>query len=61
MQKKEDIKKLITLICEGIGIALGVAVVVLNMIDQLQVKEAISMLGIGMFCIGLSLISRNQD
>lgn len=59
--KKEDIKKLITLICEGIGIALGVAVVVLNMINQLQVKEAISMLGIGMFCIGLSLISRDQD
>ena len=61
--KKEDIKKLITIICEGIGMAMGVAVVVLNIIDELQVKDAISMLGIGLFCIGLSLISKhkNQD
>lgn len=59
--KKEDIKKSITIICEGIGMAMGVAVVVLNIIDELQVKDAVSMLGIGLFCIGLSLISKHKE
>ena len=41
--------------------AMGIAVVVLNIIDELQIKDATSMLGIGLFCIGLSLISKHKD
>lgn len=58
--KKEDLKKIFTIICEGIGMAMGIAVIVSNIQGELQVKDAINMLGIGLFCIGLSLISKHK-
>ena len=58
--KKEDIKHLIPTICRCIAIAMGIAVVVLNVLNELKTKDAVSMLGIGLFCLGLSLISKNN-
>lgn len=59
--KKENFNKLFILICEGIGMSMGIAVVVSNILGELQIKDAVSMLGIGLFCISLSLISNNKN
>lgn len=58
--KKEEFNKLFTLVCEGIGMAMGIAVVISNILGELQIKDSISMLGIGLFCISLSLISNKK-
>ena len=41
--------------------SMGIAVVVSNILGELQIKDAVSMLGIGLFCISLSLISNNKN
>lgn len=56
-----EIKKLIPTICSGIGMAMGIAVVVLNILDELETKNAISMLGIGLFYICLAMFSKKEE
>lgn len=35
---------------------MGVAVIVLNILDKIDIKTSIILLGIGIFCIGLYLL-----
>lgn len=63
--KKQDysnnkIKDLINLILKAVAIAMGIGVVVLNILDKIEIKASIIMLGIGMFCIGLYLLDSNE-
>lgn len=63
--KKQDysnnkIKDLINLILKAVAIAMGIGVVVLNILDKIEMKSSIIMLGIGMFCIGLYLLDSNE-
>ena len=63
--KKQDysnnkIKDLINLILKAVAIAMGIGVVVLNILDKIEIKSSIIMLGIGMFCIGLYLLDSNE-
>ena len=63
--KKQDyfnnkIKDLINLILKAVAIAMGTGVVVLNILDKIETKSSIIMLGIGMFCIGLYLLDSNE-
>lgn len=63
--KKQDysnnkIKDLINLILKAVAIAMGIGVVVLNILDKIETKSSIIMLGIGMFCIGLYLLDSNE-
>ena len=63
--KKQDysnnkIKDLINLILKAVAIAMGIGVVVLNILDKIEMKSSIIMLGIGMFCIGLYLLDNNE-
>lgn len=58
---KKDFKSLIDLILIGIGLAMGIAVVVLNLLSQIDEKNSISMLGIGLFCISLSLLNQKNN
>lgn len=50
------IKDLFNLILKAVALAMGIAVVVLNILDKMDVKTSIILLGIGMFCIGLYLL-----
>ena len=59
--KKNNIKQIINLACKAIGVGMGIAVVVLNVLDELQVNDAITMLGIGLACISISLLSNNKE
>ena len=63
--KKQDysnskIKELINQILKAIGLAMGIGVVVLNILNKIELKSSIIMLGIGMFCIGLYLLVNNE-
>ena len=63
--KKQDysnskIKELINLILKAVGLAMGIGVVVLNILNKIELKSSIIMLGIGMFCIGLYLLDNNE-
>lgn len=58
--KKEDIKKLIQIILKSIGLAMGVSVAVLNIMNQLSVKDSIIMLSTGLACLGISSISNEK-
>lgn len=63
--KKQDysnnkIKDLINLILKAVAIAMGIGVVVLNILDKIETKSSIIMLGIGVFCIGLYLFDKNK-
>lgn len=63
--KKQDysnnkIKDIINLILKAVAIAMGIGVVVLNILDKIETKSSIIMLGIGVFCIGLYLLDSNE-
>ena len=63
--KKQDysnnkIKDVINLILKAVAIAMGIGVVVLNILEKIETKSSIIMLGIGMFCIGLYLLDSNE-
>lgn len=54
-------KKIVNLICKCVGLGMGVAVVVLNILGKLDINNAITMLGIGLFAISLSLIESKEE
>ena len=63
--KKQDysnnkIQDLINLILKAVAIAMGIGVVVLNILDKIEITSSIIMLGIGVFCIGLYLFDKNE-
>ena len=45
---------------KGIGLAMGVAVVVLSFINEIETNEAIRMLGIGLACLALAQFSKKD-
>ena len=68
MQVKQDsIKKeetssgnLISLIFRTICMAMGIAVVVLSIMNQIETRTAIMLLGIGLTCGGISLFEKSE-
>ena len=64
-KKKENsntkLKDLINLIFKAISLAMGIAVVVLNILDKINVKSSMIMLGIGITCICIYLFNMNES
>ena len=58
---KEDIKKLIQTILKGVGLAMGVSVALLNIMNQLSVRDSIIMLSLGLACLGISSLSNEKS
>lgn len=48
----------INLILKGIGLAMGVAVVVLSILKSIDVSSSITMLGIGLLCLGIASLNK---
>ena len=63
--KKKDsteISEILDIALKGIALAMGIAVVVLSFLNQIEIKNAMSMLGIGLVCLALSQFSnKNKD
>lgn len=64
-KKKEypntKLKDLINLIFKAVALAMGIAVVVLNILDKIDVKSSIIMLGIGIACISIYLLDQKEN
>ena len=45
---------------KAVAMAMGVAVTVLTILDTLDVKSAVLMLGIGLACVGISLMNEKK-
>ena len=54
------VKDLIGLILKAVAIAMGIAVVVLNILNKLDVKSSLIMLGIGNACLGIYLLDEKN-
>lgn len=52
-QKGTEIQKIVDLVLKAVPIAMGTAVVVLNVLGELEASFAYGALGIGLFCLGL--------
>ncbi|MBR2046369.1 MAG: helix-turn-helix transcriptional regulator [Agathobacter sp.] len=57
---KQSPKEIIQIVLKAVPLAMGVAVVVLSVMDELPVQSGFVMLGIGMFCVGISLLSEKK-
>lgn len=55
-----DNQPLSSLILKGIALAMGVAAVVLSILGTASAGTLITMLGIGLFCLGLWALQRGQ-
>lgn len=54
-------KKMSTMIVKAVALGMGVAVVVLSAMKQLEVNAAISMLGIGLACLATAEFQENKE
>lgn len=55
------IKDLVNLIFKAVALAMGIAVVVLNILDKINVKSSMIMLDIGISCVCIYLFSINES
>ena len=62
-QRKSNskMKDLVNLIFKAVAIAMGIAVVVLNILNEIDIKSSIIMLGIGLTSIGIYLLDKNES
>lgn len=58
--KKNSIKTIVPTILKAVGMAMGIAVMVIGFVGEIQIQSTITMLAIGLSCIGLSLLSENK-
>lgn len=54
---KQSVKEIVNLILKAIPVAMGVAVLVLSIMGEVDMQNGFIMLGVGMFCMGLSLLN----
>lgn len=59
--KRENIYKLIRIICNAVGLAMGIGVIVLYVLKELSTNDAIIMLGIGIFCVSFPAIMKKTN
>jgi hypothetical protein len=58
-EKENDmIKNIVSIALKGIAVAMGVAVVVLNILGTLDMKSAASMLGLGLAALGIAALQK---
>ena len=53
--------KLIDIALKAVALAMGIAVVVLSVLDKVEMKSAISMLGIGLACLAITQFPERKD
>ena len=58
--KKEKVNNLIKIICNAVGLAMGIGVIVLYVLKKLDTNDAIIMLGIGILCVSIPAIMKKN-
>ena len=58
---KKDITPMVHLIMTAIALAMGVAVVVLSILEELDVNSGMGMLGIGLVCLAITALVKKDE
>lgn len=56
--EKKSIKEIVSTVLKALTLAMGVAVVVLSCLDTLEANTAVTLLGIGLACAGISMLEK---
>ena len=56
--EKKSIHQIISVVFKALTLAMGVAVVVLSRLGNLEIQSAVTMLGIGLACAGFSMLEK---
>ena len=61
--KKENnkIDEIVNIALIGVGLAMGICVIVTSILKQIEVNNAITMIGIGMSCLAVYLLKNKND
>lgn len=51
---KKNISEMVTLVLKSVSLAMGIAVVVLSLLNEIESDNAICMLGIGLACLSIA-------
>ncbi len=57
----KKIGAIIDLVLRAVGLAMGVATVVMGILGTVETNTLITLLGIGVFCLGLSALDQVND
>ena len=60
-EAKKDITPMVHMIMKAIALAMGVGVVVLSILKQLDVNSGMGMLGIGLACLAVTLLAKEKE
>ncbi|MGM9651141.1 MAG: hypothetical protein ACI3VX_04290 [Faecousia sp.] len=55
---KKSIREIISVVLKAMTLAMGVAVVVLSCLGSLEPQTAVTLLGIGLACAGISMLEK---
>ena len=56
--EKKSIQEIASMVFKALTLAMGVAVVVLSRLGNLDMETAVSLLGIGLACAGVSMLAK---
>lgn len=59
--EKKDISAYIELGCKAVAVAMGVAVVVTSILQEIDMYSGFTMLGIGLACVGIALLQKKDS
>ena len=60
-EDKKNITSMIHMIMKAIALAMGVGVVVLSALKELDINSGMGMLGIGLACLAITLLSKKEE
>ena len=60
-EEKKDITPMVHLIMKAVALALGVGVVVLSVLNELDTNSGMGMLGIGLACLAISSFAKKDE
>ena len=50
--------KIVSIVFKAVGLAMGVAVIVLNILKAASIETSITLLGTGLFCLGMAALQK---
>ena len=56
--EKKSIREITSLVFRALTLAMGVAVTVLSCLSKLELRSAVTMLGIGLSCAGIAMLGK---
>ena len=56
--EKQSMKEIVSTVIKAMALAMGVAVVVLSCLGQMQANTSVVMLGMGLACAGIALLEK---